>query len=224
MTFDDIAAALAREGMLLRGGFHPDASDGVPLLPGGTAAGTMLLVGNAGPALWQRFSASAESADGQRDPLDRWTRRILSATAVVCGATPLFPFGGPPYLPFQRWARRAEPVHASPLGVLIHPVYGLWHAYRGALAFAHRIAVPATPPAPSPCESCLGRPCLAACPVDAFAAAAYDAAGCRSHLATGAANCFAAGCLARAACPVGRQYAYAPDQAAFHLRAFACAR
>ena len=26
--------------------------------------------------------------------------------------------------------------HASPLGLLIHPDYGLWHGYRGALLFA----------------------------------------------------------------------------------------
>jgi hypothetical protein len=28
------------------------------------------------------------------------------------------------------------------------------------------------------------------------------------------------GCRARRACPVGRDYRYAPDQAAFHMRPF----
>ena len=37
---------------------------------------------------------------------------------------------------------RAEAVAPSPLGILIHPDYGLWHAYRGALAFAERLALP----------------------------------------------------------------------------------
>src|SRR4030095_137820 len=41
-----------------------------------------------------------------------------------------------------RWAMRAEAVAPSPLGILIHPDYGLWHAYRGALAFAERLALP----------------------------------------------------------------------------------
>ena len=58
------------------------------------------------------------------------------------GATALFPFGGPPWLPFQRWAMKADCVTASPLGILIHPDFGLWHAYRGALAFAEQLDLP----------------------------------------------------------------------------------
>ena len=53
-----------------------------------------------------------------------------------------------------RWAQRAEPLHPSPLGVLIHPVHGLWHAYRGALAFAEPIELPPRADLPSPCASC----------------------------------------------------------------------
>ena len=49
------------------------------------------------------------------------------------------PRTGRPWLPFQQWARKAEPVHVSPLGVLIHPDYGLWHSYRGALCFDTRL-------------------------------------------------------------------------------------
>src|SRR5271166_4757675 len=77
-------------------------------------------------------------------------------------------FGGPPHFPFQQWVRRAEPVHPSPLGLLIHPIYGLWHSYRGALAFPEALDVPALEVAPSPCDSCAEKPCLGACPVGAF--------------------------------------------------------
>ena len=224
MTLEEIGASLGREGLLLRGGFHPTRADGVPPLPGGAATVTLVVIGNAGPALWHRFSSAPEFGDGAANPLDRWTRRVVSALAAACGAAPLFPFGGPPWLPFQRWARRADAVHASPLGMLIHPTYGLWHAYRGALAFAERLPLPPRDEAASPCDSCLARPCLTACPVGAFTGAGYDVAACRSHLAAGAPACFDAGCLARAACPVGGQYAYAPDQGAFHMRAFAGTR
>jgi hypothetical protein len=221
MTLEQLEHSLAREGLLLRGGFHPRSGDGVPAMASGTIPATLILVGNAGPAMWHRFAASPEYADGAPDPLDRWTRRTLSGLAADCGAAALFPFGGLPFLPFQRWALRAEPVHASPLGMLIHPTYGLWHAYRGALAFAQHLAVPARGDVASPCVSCAERPCLQACPAGAFSARGYDASACRSHLITAGQACFSAGCLARAACPVGRQYAYAPAQAAFHMRAFA---
>ncbi|MFO1061932.1 MAG: ferredoxin [Dongiaceae bacterium] len=220
-----IVADLAAAGLAWRGGFHPAPQDGVPALPGGRAAATLILAGTVGSAWWADFAPSPEARDGAADPLDRWSRRLLTDLAARHAAAALFPFGGPPYLPFQRWAGRAEPVAPSPLGILIHPEYGLWHAYRGALAFAERLALPAPPAAPNPCASCRGRPCLEACPVGAFAAAGYDVARCVAHLdgpAGGA--CVAAGCQARLACPVGSDYRYAPAAAGFHMAAFLRAR
>jgi ferredoxin len=216
-----IANAAAACGLLLRGGFHPEDGVDVPALADGRTPGTLLLVGNAGPAMWRVFSASAEAADGQSHPMDRWSRRVIGALAQCFGARPIFPFEGPPYHPFQRWARRAEPVHVSPLGILIHPDYGLWHAYRGALAFAERLELPAADERPSPCDNCPDKPCLSACPVHAFTSADYDVAACAGHLdSPGGRDCLDRGCLARRACPVGRDYIYEPEQAAFHMDAF----
>src|SRR5690349_5430638 len=116
-----IGEALEACGLALRGGFHPEPPDSVPALPGGRPTATLLLAGTIGSRWWGAFAAAPEAADGLPDPLDRWTRRLLTALAGAYGATALYPFGGPPYLPFQRWARRAEPVSPSPLGMLIHP-------------------------------------------------------------------------------------------------------
>ncbi len=91
---------------------------------------------------WDAFAASPEASDGLDHPLDRWSRRLIEALARELGGKALFPFGGPPFLPFQRWAERAEPVHSSPIGLLIHPDYGLWHSYRGALGFAEALDAP----------------------------------------------------------------------------------
>lgn len=221
LNLDDIAATVARLGLIQRGGFHPTDADGVPALPGGGVVGTLVMVGNAGPAMWETFSAAPEMSDGIPDALDRWTRRVLGAVAAELGAAPHFPFGGPPYLPFQRWARRAEPVHPSPLGLLIHPQYGLWHAYRGALAFAARLDLPARPEVASPCDSCVEKPCLTTCPVAAFSTAGYDVPACARHLDTPAgSDCMAEGCRARRACPIGQGYRYAPAQAEFHMLPF----
>jgi len=68
-----------------------------------------VLVGFVGSENWPAFAASPEAADGAPDPLDRWSSRLITAIAGSVGASPLFPFGGPPFLPFQRWAQRAEP-------------------------------------------------------------------------------------------------------------------
>ena len=211
---------LSGTGLVARGAFHPEPDDGVPGDPG-----TLVLVGNAGPDMWRAFDAARLGYAGHANPLDAWVRDVLTGIASELGATALFPFGGPPFLPFQRWAQRAEPVHPSPLGVLIHPEYGLWHAYRGALAFAERLDVPAREDRPSPCETCADKPCLSACPVEAFAGAGYDVPRCVAHIGTAAgADCIDGGCAARRACPVGHDFVYEPAQAAFHMRAFRAAQ
>jgi len=81
-----LADRVAGDGLRLRGGFNPGPDDGVPVLPGGTAPGTVILVGNIGSSLWASFSASPEARDGQPDPLDRWTRRAVDRVAAEIGA------------------------------------------------------------------------------------------------------------------------------------------
>jgi hypothetical protein len=47
----------------------------------------------------------------------------------------------------MRWSEtRAKPVHFSRIGLLIHPYYGLWHSYRGALGLTEELAVPEQAP------------------------------------------------------------------------------
>ena len=212
-------------GLVWRGAFHPAAQDRVPAMPDGAPAGTLVLLGFAGRAGWPEFAAAPEARDGTPDPLDRWSRRVIGALAAAAGGAALFPFGGPPWLPFQRWAQRAEPVFASPLGLLIHPVWGLWHSYRGAVALTERLPLQQPPPAAHPCDGCADRPCLHTCPVGAFRPEGYDVATCAAHLALPAgADCMALGCAARRACPVGTDHTYAPEAAAFSMRAFRAAR
>lgn len=217
-----IVAAIEDCGLAARGAFALEDADRAAGLDGLAA---IVLVGAAGARGWDAFAASPEAADGGADPLDRWSRRVVDALAAALGAQALYPFGGPPHWPFQRWAQRAEPVHASPLGLLIHPEYGLWHSYRGALGFAQPLAIPERIARPSPCETCAARPCLSACPVGAFGAQGYDVAACAAHLRDARGGpCMDGGCLARRACPVGAEYAHRTAQARFHMRAFLSAR
>lgn len=235
--WDGVAERLAPAGMILRGGFAPVPDDGLD-----PAVRTVLLVGNAGPALWRAFAA-ARSDDAGRvhpdpddpdpddpDPMDRWTRDILEPVAAAVGARAVYPFGGPPWHPFQRWAQRAESVFVSPLGLLAHPAFGLWHAWRGALLFDRPLALPPAahdhpnhpgPTQPGPCETCADQPCLTGCPVGAFSAAGYDVSACTAHIrSSDGGDCVARGCRARRACPVGAAWHYDDDQARFHMTAF----
>ena len=217
MELGEIERSLRAAGLSPLAAFHPDAGDGVPPLAGATPARTLVLAGNAGPRMWQAYAA-ARGESGMS--LDQWSERVLTGLAARLGARAVFPFVRP-YLPFQRWAQRTGACHPSPLGLLIHPDYGLWHGYRGALLFAAALALPPPDCRPSPCASCADRPCLSACPAGAFVSGAYDVPACARHLsAAPEPACMDIGCLARHACPVGRGYRYAPLQARFHMQAF----
>ena len=220
MKLDAVRSRIAAPGLAWRGAFYPGTDDQAPV-----GTGTIALVGFTGSEQWSVFAASREAQDGQPDPLDRWSRRVVDEIASETGAAPLFPFGGPPFLPFQRWAQKAEPVHVSPLGILIHPDWGLWHAYRGALAFAERLDLPPPDRRPSPCASCSAKPCLSACPVGAFTNPGFDMPACVGHISDPAGkDCVEIGCRARLACPIGPEHRYGPKQTYFHTRAFLAAQ
>jgi hypothetical protein len=229
LSLEDLRFAAAALGLAVRGGFYPEPKDGVPALPDGTAAATVVLFGFVGGTQWPVFAASAELADGRPNPLDRWSRRVIDAMGAHYGAVALYPTDGPPWLPFQQWARRAEPVHVSPLGVLIHPDYGLWHSYRGALSFRGCLSLPEADGRPSPCSSCIDKPCLHTCPVGAWAPGSspahapghFDRRACAGHVASkDGMDCFHLSCRARRSCPVGAASRYGATQSQFHMTAF----
>ena len=212
MTLAAIAARARRFGLAPLGAFHPGPDDGAP-----RDCGTLVLLGPDGPDFWPLFRASPECLDGARDPLNRWSERVVGSLATAFGGQALFPFGGPPWAPFTAWARRSGEAWQSPVGLLVHARTGLFVSYRGALALPARLALPAAPE--RPCDACAA-PCLAACPVGALAGGPYDLAACHGFLDTEPGrDCLTRGCAVRRACPVGR--GLRPDaQSAFHMAAF----
>ncbi|KAA1178817.1 4Fe-4S dicluster domain-containing protein [Rhizobium tropici] len=220
--FEQLRATLGVHGVFVRGSLSFNEGEG-PLLTDGTPARGVVLLGNIGGSIWPAFSAWRDMPDNgiSMNPLDDWSKAIIRPVAAMLEATVYFP-SDPPWQPFQRWAMQAERLQASPLGILIHPEYGLWHGYRGALGFAEDLREAQTiASSPHPCASCVEKPCLAACPVGAVTTAGFDVQGCRSHLRTqkGQAGCMTGGCLSRNACPVGAGYRYPSEQLAFHMAA-----
>lgn len=213
---EDIRAALSPHGIFLRGVLHFDG-DG-PEMPVGRAQ-TVVLLGNIGGSMWPAFSAWRERNALVADPLDVWSADVIRPVAAAMGGTAWFP-SEKPWQPFQRWAMRAEGLKASPLGILVHPEYGLWHGYRGAIGFREAIEYQQPSFRSHPCDHCPGKPCLTACPAGAVAPHRFDVPACRSYLGgEGEGTCMPAGCNARNACPVGAQYRYPVAQLRFHMDA-----
>lgn len=221
----EISSQLAENGLILRGGFAFEPDEKVPAGAAGVRA--VLLVGHGGATIWPHFEAWRErQAPDLADPLDTWSREVIGQVAGHFGARGVSP-SDRPYLPFQQWAIRAEGLRPSPLGILMHPEFGLWHAYRGALLFDDLAAEhlqASIQPAAEPihhCDRCVGKPCLKSCPVNAYSADGFDYPGCRVHVrGVDGAACRERGCLDRNACPQGIAYRYPDDMQAFHMAAF----
>jgi epoxyqueuosine reductase QueG len=210
-----ILQAIRREGFTPFGWFEPGPDDGA------NGARFIILIGNAGLDMFRRFATSRDEFSAS---MDEWTKHVVDPLAATLGAEAIYPFDTPPR-PFLTWARKAGAGHVSPLGLNIHPDYGLWHAFRAALLFPVVFDLPRPRTTPNPCDSCEGRPCLSACPVHAFDGTSYDLAACGKHVLSAAGDdCLSGGCKARLACPVGRDYIYHARQIQFHMRAFHAAR
>lgn len=208
MTYAAVEEALDGSALEVFGAFH-----------GGDEAGTIVLLGPREPGFWATLTAAPEWTDGGPNPVDRWSTRVIGALADRLGAEARFPFGKP-YQPFVRWALACGRVWQSPSGLMVHDRAGLMFSLRGALLFEARLNLP-TPTATRPCDTCEGRPCLHACPARALSDEGYDVPACHALLDSAAgADCMAAGCLARRACPVSQGYGRLTAQSAHHMRHF----
>lgn len=187
-----------------------------------------LLIGNAGQDMWHVFSKSPEYADGEKDPMNRWTKRVLDEIASLLGASVVYPFDEP-YWPFQRLAQKAANAQPSPLGILIHSEFGLWHAFRGLIIFdevqGYESQINAlgfqAESLNHPCDNCFEKPCLSICPVGAFTGKRLDVQSCFSHLDSPAEpHCMMSGCEARRGCPVAKEHQYNSAQMKFHMQSY----
>lgn len=182
---------------------------------------SLVLVASAGRTLWQSMTAARAFAPA--DPVDEYCEDALFDfcddlepdvnTRILWPATD----GGAP-VPVTRLGELAGWSHRSPLGLGIHPSYGLWFAYRGVVLLDVALPAQTLEAAASPCDSCADRPCITACPASAVGGpAGLDLAACVSERAREGAAC-ATSCLSRVACPVGAEHRYSDEQMAHHQR------
>ena len=217
-----LQSELEAHGLVLLGGFAPKLDQVVPDLSDGSLPKALGVVASAGPAMWAHLQQAPEHEDSPH-PVNAWSARVIRDIAQAQAAEVVFPFDGPPYWPFQQWLMALPGMSQSPLGVVMSARYGPWFALRGALLFAETHAFPAPDEGPGPCPGCADKPCLDACPVEALTRqSAFNAGRCREHVRSRPeAHCATRGCLVRHACPWGQDYAYLPEQANHHMRAFA---
>lgn len=188
--------------------------------------GSLLLLGSAGPDLWQQIDG--EGLLRRSHPVDTYTRDTVTAfCSQYLGANS--PGGGIDHLfAWPNESAREIPVmalgayagwqHTSPLGLGLHPVHGLWFAYRAVVLLGPQWPERKLAASENPCDSCTGQPCVQACPVGAVGGAnRLDLEACFQERQRDGAVCGSL-CLARTACPVGANSRYSIDQVAHHHR------
>jgi len=175
------------------------------------SARSVLVVGSAGPALWNSFiHAIRRNPDLMRlhqHPLDDFVERsVKRASRHLAGLDSRWFYASenaPLHLDFQRLALMSGLGSRSRLGLVIHPEFGPWMGLRCA-AFLP-VDLPPTGPAPDVCAGC-DAPCVNACLGDAFRRNAFDVMRCADfHLNSDACSMH---CASRSACPVGEEHAY----------------
>jgi epoxyqueuosine reductase QueG len=188
-------------------------------------AQSIVVIGNGGGAFWQAFKTYADAHPGWRHrqhPLDDFTRELIEKEIVPtvhrqgAACVPAFPFIGEGTLSFISLGKLAGLGGPSLLGVLIHPVYGPWIAFRAALLIDAALDAPGEAAGFDPCPDCTARTCITACPASAVSSpAGWAIPRCLTHRIEVEADC-APRCHARVACVIGPDHCYPGDELAYH--------
>jgi len=228
-----VGRAVASSGLDLIAATNIDAYDAVVpptwrLGPRVPHMRSLVVLGHGGGIFWRRFAAARRRHPWLRaeaDPLDAFTRHVVAdavATVTISRAMPIrvvHPFdAGPLVVSFQHLAEVAGLGRRSLLGVLLHPEYGPWMAFRAALLVPVAVRAPRPADGFDPCPTCVLRPCVSACPAAAVSAAGWDARRCSEARRPDDEPC-GLGCHARMACVIGPEHRYSPDAMAHHQAA-----
>lgn len=173
----------------------------------------LLLFGHAGRRLWERVQAEGQGHAHTAHPIDSYSVRTVATwlAQALPQARARFVFPGDLPIGLQRLGALAGWHHASPFKVGIDPVWGTWFAYRAAILTD--TALPPSEPVHTahPCDTCVDKPCIAACGAGALAGGEFNFPACTAGRLAHASPC-ALGCTARSACPVGAEHRYADSQ------------
>ncbi|MFC5302357.1 hypothetical protein [Azospira restricta] len=172
----------------------------------------LILLGHGGRTLWERVQAAGlQSAH----PIDDFCVAVVEdwLAAQLPGRAYAIAYPGEVPVGLQALGRLAGWHHESPFRVGINTAWGSWFAYR-ALVLADTALPPTSPlPGESPCASCAGQPCVAACPAGALAGGDFSLAKCIAYRRQPDSRCRVT-CVARTSCPVRPEHRYDDAQIA----------
>src|SRR5208283_3937585 len=189
-------------------------------------ARSIVVIGNGGGAFWKAFGSHAETNPGwmtRYNPLDDFTRIVIDRDIAPVLAqsgtahTIIYPFmSSGPTLNFMEAGKAAGLSGPSILGVVVHPAYGPWIAFRAEIVLNESIDAPGEAYQFDPCPACIPRTCITSCPAEAVSVdKGWDIPKCLTHRVEEEADC-APRCHARAGCVLGPEHRYPDEELAYH--------
>ena len=180
---------------------------------------SIVVFGNYGRGLWEAFlndiKQHPQHLSQHQHPLDDFVLRNIqksdpsppsSRRWIRCAADEKT------FVDFRMLAHHAGLGCISPVGLLIHPEFGLWTGFRAALLSTQKI--PLSPPSVDVCTSCATKVCISSCPAQAVQTTGWSVQKCadfhqQSTLCHGR-------CHARLECPIGSSYKHGKLQHEYH--------
>lgn len=175
----------------------------------------LVLLGHGGRRMWEALQADGMTA---HDPVDNYSRELAQQFVrdYLDNSATYWLYPNTPHLvPLQQFGTLAGWSHPSPLGLGISPTFGVWFAYRAAFLVKADLPLRQAVAQPSPCDSCVDKPCISTCPVGAVKLGAFDVAGCGRFRIQTDSPCKDR-CLARMACPYFPEHRYSLEQIQYH--------
>ena len=170
----------------------------------------LILIGHGGRLLWDCVQAAELNS---ASPIDDFTVSTLQqhfAEALPATAyTLLYPSDKP--IGLQQLGTLAGWHNPSPFMVGIDTTWGSWSAYRAVILSATSFASTSQQQQASPCPGCVDRPCVSTCPADALSGQSFNLQKCTAYRKQADSPCQHT-CLARCACPIGREHRYSAEQ------------
>ena len=233
-TLEIIRAAANRHGLNLVAAVPverydetvPSASRASQIAP---RARSIVAIANGGGVFWrayQKHLAANPGWDARENPLDDFTREIvereitapLDRRAIPFNTIYPFVSAAPavPALNFMHLGKIAGLGGPSIIGVVVHPAYGPWIAFRAAILLEEPIDSPGEAVGFDPCPGCVSRSCIDACPVRAVSFPnGWDVPACLTYRVENESDC-SGGCHARIGCVLGPEHRYPDDELAYH--------
>jgi hypothetical protein len=172
----------------------------------------LILIGHGGRRLWDCVQvAQLDSADPIDDFTVRTLRQHFAEALPETAYTLLYPSEKP--IGLQQLGTLAGWHNPSPFMVGIDTTWGSWSAYRAVILSATRFVRTPQQQQASPCPSCIDRPCVSICPADALSdsSSGFNLQKCTTYRKQADSPCQYT-CLARCACPIGREHRYSTEQ------------